>query len=69
MTCKSCGSSGPTRFNGELAIHFPELKGLNLPVVWVFPSLLVCLTCGFAELKVPEEELMALAKNDSASSG
>jgi hypothetical protein len=43
-----------------MAVHFPGLEGLNKPVVWVFPKLLVCLNCGFTEFVVPETELYAL---------
>jgi hypothetical protein len=37
-------------FISETAIHFPGLKGLAKPIEWVFPTLLVCLNCGTAEL-------------------
>ena len=47
-------------FNGEIGTHFPGLKGLDKPIVWVFPKLLVCLDCGFAEFTVPEKELQVL---------
>jgi len=36
--------------------HFPELQGLDKPIVWVFPELTVCLKCGFSEFVVPERE-------------
>ena len=60
MSCKSCQSQNQRNFNGEIAIHFPGLKGLDKPIVWVFPKLLVCLDCGFAEFTVPERELQVL---------
>src|SRR5262249_22598949 len=47
-------------FNGEIAIHFPGLEGLQKPIVWVFQELRVCLDCGFTEFKVPERELSVL---------
>jgi hypothetical protein len=59
--CRSCNSEKLRPFNGEVAIHFPGLKGLKRPIVWVFPNLVVCLNCGFAELTVPEQELRVLA--------
>ena len=49
-------------FNGEICIHFPGLKGLNKPLVWVFPKVLVSLDCGFAGFPVPERELSVLVK-------
>ena len=61
MICQSCGSEKLGSFTGELAIHFPGLKDLNKPVVWVFPEIWVCLKCGNAGLSVPEDELRVLA--------
>jgi hypothetical protein len=50
-------------------IHFPELKDIDKPVVWVFPEVVVCLDCGTAEFAVPEAELRQLAKGDAAAAG
>jgi hypothetical protein len=58
--CKSCQSEHQNNFNGELAIHFPGLKGRDKPIVWVFPKLVVCLNCGFTEFAIPETELCVL---------
>jgi hypothetical protein len=58
--CKSCGSDNLRTFNAENAIHFPGLKGLDKPIVWVFPEIWVCLNCGLAEFSVPELELEVL---------
>jgi hypothetical protein len=60
MACKGCHSDKQSVFNGEIAIHFPGLEGLNKSIVWVFPKLVVCLHCGFAEFAVPERELQVL---------
>ena len=65
MTCKSCGSANLHNFRGEIAIHFPGLKGLDQPIVWVFPELVVCLDCGAAQFDVPEAELRMLRKGAS----
>ena len=61
MACKACGSDPQSKFNAEIAIHFPGRQGLDEPIVWVFPQLLVCLKCGVAQFRVPEAELAALA--------
>jgi len=66
MSCKSC-QSDQRNFNGEIAIHFPGLEGLNKPIVWVFPMLLACLNCGFTEFVIPERELRQLAESDGAA--
>jgi hypothetical protein len=67
MQCKSCGSINQSKFTAEMAIHFPGLKNLDKPVVWVFPEIVVCLDCGDAEFAVPEAELRQLAKGDAAA--
>jgi hypothetical protein len=65
--CKRCSSEHQDRFNGEIALHFPGVTGLNKPIVWVFPKLLVCLSCGFTEFTVPETELRVLADGISVN--
>jgi hypothetical protein len=62
MSCKSCQSENERQFSGEVAIHFPGLKGLNKPIVWVFPKLAICLGCGFVKFSIPETELRGLAE-------
>jgi hypothetical protein len=57
----------PEEVHREIAIHFPGVKGLEKPIVWVFPEVLVCLSCGNAEFVVPERELRVLAKDDAGS--
>jgi len=60
MTCNRCHSEKQNVFNGEVAIHFSGLTGLEKPIVWIFPKLVVCLQCGFTEFTVPERELQVL---------
>ena len=50
-----------------MAIHFPEPKDIDKPIVWVFPEVVVCLDCGTAEFAVLEAELRQLAKRDAAA--
>jgi hypothetical protein len=65
MICKACGTDNVSDFNAEVCIHFPGLKGLNIPAVFVWPKLIVCLQCGFTECVIPEAELQLLAKSDA----
>ena len=65
MPCKQCDSDNQSTFNGQVAIHFPGLRGLDKPIVWVFPKLVVRLHCGFAEFTVPEKELSVLVQGDA----
>jgi hypothetical protein len=69
LVCKSCGSVNQHKFRAEMGIHFPGLKNIDKPVVWVFPDLVVCLDCGTAEFVVPKAELRVLARDDSAAAG
>jgi hypothetical protein len=69
MPCKFCGSLNQRAFRGEMGIHSTGLKNIDKPVVWVFPDLVVCLGCGFAEFTVPEAELRVLAKGEAAAGG
>ena len=65
--CTSCQSKDQRTLNGEIAIHFPGLDGLEKPIVWVFPKLLVCLNCGFTEFVVPAVELRQLVESGVAT--
>jgi len=67
MCCKSCQSENQRTFNGEIAIHFPGLQGLDKPIVWVYPKLLVCLNCGFTEFAIPETGFRQLMEGDAAA--
>ena len=64
MPCKACGSVNQKKFNPEMGIHFPGMKNIDKPVVWVFPKLVVCLDYGTAEFTVPEAELRQLQRTD-----
>jgi hypothetical protein len=66
VLCKSCGTVNRRKFIGEICIHFPGLKNIDKPLVWVFPEIVLCLDCGMAIFVVPETELRLLAKGDTA---
>jgi hypothetical protein len=66
MACKQCSSERQSTFHSEVNIHFPGRKGWDKPTVWVFPEIMVCLDCGFAEFSIPEAELRALAAEGAA---
>jgi hypothetical protein len=60
MSRDKCACENQREFNGEVAIHFPGINGLQKPIVWVFPKVRVCLDCGYADFTVPERELGVL---------
>jgi hypothetical protein len=48
-------------------MHFPGLEGLDMPIVWVFPKIEVCLECGLAGFQIPESELRVLGQDVPAA--
>jgi hypothetical protein len=60
MACSSCGSEKQTEFSAEMNIHLPGRAGYDMPGVWVFPKILVCLNCGASVFALPEAEQRAL---------
>jgi len=66
MVCRSCRSDDQSEFAAEINIHLPVRETLDHPAVLVFPKLLVCLHCGYAEFTVSETELHRLAKEAAA---
>jgi len=64
MTCKACHSANWREFTAEINIHFPGMKGIDIPAVWVFPKMSVCMDCGFAGFAIPDAELRKLERND-----
>jgi hypothetical protein len=62
MSCKKCGSLYQGKFPAEINIHPPHrgLRNLHLPGLFVFPSILVCQSCGLAEFVLDEDGLEQL---------
>jgi hypothetical protein len=65
MLCKSCGSEKQRKFTAEIAIHFPGRKNLEMPPIWVFPDIIVCLGCGTSLFVIPEAELTKMLQGIS----
>jgi hypothetical protein len=57
VACRKCGSASQTVLNGELTLSRTDIKSVALPPFYVCNQLLVCLECGFAELKIPGPDL------------
>lgn len=64
MLCHSCHSENVREYSAEINIHFPGMKGLNIPTVWIFPRILVCMDCGETRFEIPESERKELAERD-----
>jgi hypothetical protein len=65
VKCKACGADTQIKLTAEMALHFPGLKDIDKPLVWVFPEVLVCLHCGVSEFTVPETELRVLVAGEA----
>jgi hypothetical protein len=61
MTCARCSSEDLSQFGAEVNFHFPGHEGLTEPTVWVFPQVVVCFDCGYADFSIPGSELQRLA--------
>jgi hypothetical protein len=48
-------------------MHFPGLKNIDKPPVFVFSELSVCMGCGITQFVVPEAKLRLLARRDPPS--
>jgi hypothetical protein len=66
MVCRLCESNHLSRVKAEIALHFPGLKNIDKPVVWVFPEVWVCLNCGTSEFSVTENQLLVLSIGNAA---
>jgi hypothetical protein len=64
--CETCGSAHQAELDGEICVHFPGLKDVQNPAIFVFPKLTVCLNCGNTKFKVPETELRLISKRTSS---
>jgi hypothetical protein len=62
--CPFCRSVNQREFTAEVNIHFPGMKGLDIPTVWVFPRLAVCMDCGKTQFTISDTELSRLAESD-----
>ena len=67
MACRYCGSGNVSDFNADICLHFPGFTGLSKPALFVFPRVVVCLQCGFAEFTVPESQRQLLAEGAPAN--
>jgi hypothetical protein len=67
MSCRRCGSNVRKGYNTEIAIHCPGTEGLNKPAVWVFPTMMICHSCGFVEFELPQQQLSQLKLDSCAT--
>jgi hypothetical protein len=61
MSCLACALGKGLEFSAEMIVRVGGIKNLDNSGVMLFPRLLVCLDCGYAQFTVPEAELESLA--------
>ena len=68
MTCKSCGSANVSTFVAEVNIHFSFslMQNLDKPGVLAFPTLTICLDCGYTHCTLLERDLLRLREGRAA---
>ena len=62
MACLACKSNDVAEFGAEIAVHSPTELSVPTPHLMVFPTLVVCLRCGFTGFKLRDEELRMIAE-------
>jgi len=67
MSCELCSSDSQAEFTTETMIHFGGFNHLAHPGVLIFPTVLVCMDCGFSRFKIPESELQQLREVNAQS--
>jgi hypothetical protein len=65
MSCRKCQSEYQREYASEINVHLRQSDHAEEAVL-VFPKLLVCLNCGFAEFTLSESELPLLTRSAKA---
>ena len=60
MSCKSCGSENAQKLSGELTASLPELKDVKVSPIYICQEVLICMDCGFLQMRVPADKLEVL---------
>jgi len=69
MSCPICTSENQAAFTAETNIHLGGLANLDNPGILVFPTLSVCLGCGYSHFSIPEAELSQLSRGAASGRG
>jgi hypothetical protein len=65
MSCAMCSSANQAEYTTEMMIHVSRLKHLAKPGLLIFPTVSICLDCGFSWFTVPKTELASLAGREA----
>jgi hypothetical protein len=63
MACLGCDSGNQVEFPSEIAIHFSGRENLDEPHVFVSPTVILYLDCGFSGFSIAEPELGRLGND------
>ena len=67
MSCPSCASGNEKQFTAEIMIHLSGLRSADNPGLLAFPTVLVCLDCGFSRFRTTEAQLRLLGEHSAGS--
>lgn len=67
MPCQRCTSPNQRDYRAEVTIHLPGTKDLEKEPKLVFPSVRVCLDCGFAEFQLDKADVQQLISEAGAA--
>ena len=62
MPCRNCGSENVQKLSAELTASLPYPKDAKVSPVYICQEALICMACGFLEMRVPKEKLELLRK-------
>ncbi len=65
MACKHCGSKNQQMIEAELSACYPRIEDLRQSPIYVCQRSLICLDCGYIDLRVPTAELEQLTRGIS----
>jgi len=64
QTCAVCQSTDHREFPAEMNIHVPGTNAVDIPNVWVFQAIFVCMDCGAARFSVSHAKRRELVDKD-----
>jgi len=62
MPCKNCGSKNEQKLTGELTASLPDPEDVKVSPMYVCQEVLICMDCGFLEMRVPVDKLEPFRK-------
>lgn len=68
MVCRECGSDSLTNLRGEITASLPGFEDAKATPVYFTQEMWVCLSCGFAGVRMPAAQLEVLKQKKRVAS-